>query len=104
MALTKNTTQIKITIDGRTFGYAITSSEVNLWVKAEKLINEEINNFRKNHKKSQDVNEQDYRVDSIVVILIKAYMDLLRKGGESDETLYALNEMNSQLSSYIEKN
>ncbi|MCI1720873.1 MAG: hypothetical protein LKM37_07720 [Bacteroidales bacterium] len=104
MALTKNKTYVKITVDGRPFGYSVTPGEVDLWVKAEKLINDEINTFRKNHKKESNESDINYRADSIIVVLIKTVMELLRKESESEETLYALREMNSQLDSYIKKN
>ena len=104
MALTKNKTYVDITVDGRQFGYNVAQSEVDLWVKAEKLINDEINTFRKTHKKESNVTDTNYRADSLIVVLIKVVMELLRKGSESDETLYALKEMNSQLESYIGKN
>jgi hypothetical protein len=104
MALTKNKTYVDMTVDGRRFVYGVTQSEVSLWVKAEKLINDEITTFRKTHKKENGVTDANYSYDSLIVILIKVVVELLRKGSETDETLYALKEMNSQLESYIGKN
>src|SRR5574344_1933630 len=77
MALTKNKTYVDITVDGRQFGYNVAQSEVDLWVKAEKLINDEINTFRKPHKKESNVTDTNYRADSLIVVLIKVVIELV---------------------------
>lgn len=90
---------LRLNIDGRDFEYYVSPSEEKLFVRAEEIINGEIQLLRKNRA------TQSYTYDRLLgAVLIKLVVSDLRKGEDSKELFQELNNVNSSLSSYLEKN
>lgn len=90
---------MRLNIDGREFNYYVSPSEEKLFVRAEEIINSEIQSLRKSRATS------GYTYDRLLgAVLIKMVLNDLRNGEDSKELSRELNNMNSSLSSYLEKN
>ncbi len=99
MALKKSNIQLTVVIDGISLKYNCSSTEAELLQKAEEIINNEIEVFRRNRANiSSDYNK------ILIAVMIKLVMNSLRKESDSEDTMVALKEINSQLSEYLQHN
>lgn len=99
MALKKSNIQLTVVIDGISLKYNCSSTEAELLQKAEEIINNEIEVFRRNRANiSSDYNK------ILIAVMIKLVMNSLRKESDNEDTMVALKEINSQLSEYLQHN
>ena len=99
MALTKSNIEVTVVIDGIPLKYLCTPAEAELFQKAEKLINSEIESFRRN----RDSITADYN-KTLIAVMIKLVMGALRKESDVEDTMVSLKEINSQLAEYLQHN
>ena len=97
MALTKSNIEVTVVIDGIPLKYLCTPAEAELFQKAEKLINSEIESFRRN----RDSITADYN-KTLIAVMIKLVMGALRKESDVEDTMVSLKEINSQLAEYLQ--
>ncbi len=99
MALTKSNIEVTVVIDGIPLKYLCTPAESELFQKAEKLINSEIESFRRN----RDSITADYN-KTLIAVMIKLVMGALRKESEMEDSMVSLKEINTQLADYLQHN
>ncbi len=96
MALQKN--RLEIIINGESVAYNLTPSEVEIYTKAEEIINKRIKEFRDNPRSSYYTPTQFLKI-----IMLELVVDSIKKDMENYETLDALDEINSQLDNYLKQ-
>ena len=99
MALKQSNIQVTVVIDGISLKYNCSPAEAELLLKAEDLINSEIEAFRRN----RDSISSDYN-KTLIAVMIKLVMGALRKESDVEDTMVSLKEINSQLAEYLQHN